>query len=145
MAAVRDAGTRQDTFVVRLTVDGVSFGIWDNKTGGDLDSDSTTYYPGGMRAQQDLGGRKTASNITLQRLYDRIDDHDKINILLAGVGRAKVTVAQRPMDENENEYGKTIVWNGRLKRVLPPDVNSESSSAAIYEIEITIKGAPVAI
>lgn len=145
MANVRDAGTRQDTFVIRVTVDGVSFGIWDKKTGGDMDSDTTTYYPGAMRAQQDLGGRATASNITVQRLYDRFDDHDRINVLLNGAGKAKVTISQRPMDEDENEYGKSIIWNGRLKRVLVPDVDSESSSAALVEIEVAIKGRPVAI
>ena len=143
--AVRDAGTRQDTFVIRLTLDGVSFGIWDKKDGGELDSDSTTYYPGAMKDQQDLGGRATAGNITLQRLYDRVDDHDKINTLLNAVGRGKITITQRPMDENGNEYGKAITWNGRLKRVTPPSVDSESSSAALYEIECTIKGRPVAI
>lgn len=143
--AVRDAGTRQDTFVIRLHINGESFGIWDKKTGGDLDSDTTTYFPGAMKDQEDLGGRATASNITLQRLYDRVDDHDRINTLLAGAGKAKVTVSQRPMDEDANEYGKSIIWSGRLKRVLPPDVDSESSSAALYEVEISVKGRPVAI
>lgn len=145
MAVVRDAGTRQDTFVVRLTIDGVSWGVWDKKTGGDLDSETTTYYPGNMAEQTDLGGRATAQNVTLQRNYDRFDDHDRANILLAGAGKAKCTVGQRPLDENENEYGKTIMWNGRLKRVLMPDVDSESSSAAMVEVEISIKGRPVLI
>lgn len=144
--AVRDAGTRQDTFAVRLTVNGESFGIWDKKTGGDLDSETTLYYPGAMRDQDDLGGRATAANIILSRLYDRVDDHDRINTLLAGVGRAKCTVAVRPMDENANEYGRSIIWNGRLKRAQPgPDVDSESGAAAVYEVEISIKGRPVAI
>lgn len=142
---VRDAGTRQDQFVVRLTINGANFGIWDKKTGGELDSETTTYYPGNMGAQQDLGGRPTAGNITLSRLYDRQGDHDIINTLLAAVGKGNVTVSQRPLDENNNEYGKSIIWNGRLKRVTPPDVDSESGTAAIYEIEISIKGKPVAI
>ena len=143
--AVRDAGTRQDTFVVRLTVNGADFGVWDKKTGGELDSEATIYFPGGMRQQQDLGGRKNAGNVTLQRLYDRIDDHDRISILLNASGRGKVTVSQRPMDENANEYGKSIVWNGRLKRVSPPDVDSESSTAALIEVEVSVKGYPTAV
>lgn len=145
MAAVREAGTRQDTFVVRVTLNGQSLGIWDKLDGGDADSDATTYFPGNMRAQQDLGGRKTTAPLTLSRLYDRIDDHDKINVLLAARGTGKVTVSQRPLDENENEYGKSITWNGRLKRVKTPAVDSESSSAALIEIEVTVKGSPVAI
>lgn len=143
--AVRDAGTRQDTFVVRLTINGESFGIWDKLDGGDLDSEATTYYPGAMKDQQDLGGRPTTQNVTLQRLYDRVDDHDRINTLFAAAGKGKVTITQRPMDTDGNEYGRSITWNGRLKRVKPPTVDSESSSAALYEIEITVRGKPVAI
>lgn len=143
--AVRDAGVREDQFVVRVTLDGVAMGVWDNKSGGDLDSDSTTYYPGNMGTQQDLGGRKTASNLTLQRLYDRFDDHDKINTWWAAVGKGQLTVSQRPLDDNDNEYGKALVWAGRLKRVAAPPHDSNSGSAAILEIEMTVKGAPVAI
>lgn len=145
MAAVRDNGTRQDTWVVRLTVDGENWGIWDKKTGGDSDSETTTYYPGGMKDQDDLGGRSTVGNITLQRNYDRIDDHARIQRLLNRQGKATVTISQRPMDQDGNEYGKSIHWNGRLKRVLPPDVDSESSTAALLEIECTIKGRPAVI
>lgn len=145
MTAVRDAGTRQDTFVVRLTINGATFGVWDKKTGGELDSDATTYWPGNMRDQQDLGGRATAGNITLQRLYDLFDDHDRANIYLAGAGKAQCSVSQTPLDQDGNEHGKSIIWNGRLKRVLIPDVDSESSSAAMIEVEITVKGRPAAI
>jgi hypothetical protein len=143
--AVRDAGTRQDTFALRVTLNGVSLGIWDKKTGGDLDSEATLYNPGAMMTQLNLGGRKTSANVSVQRLYDRFDDHDKINTLLAAVGHGAVSIAQRPMDEDGNEYGKSIIWNGTLKRVLIPDVDSESTTAAQVEIEVVVKGYPVAI
>lgn len=145
MATIRDQGTRQDTFVLRLTINGENWGIWDKKTGGDQDSDASTYYPGGMKDQVDLGGRSTASNITIQRLYDRADDHDRVERLLAAPGRAKYTLAQRPMDKDENEYGKSIVWTGTVKRCLPPDVDSESSTAAMIELELTVKGRPAVV
>lgn len=145
MPVLRDNGTRQDTFVIRVTVNGEDFGIWDKKTGGEVDSETTLYYPGAMRGQQDLGGRKTSGNLTLQRLYDIYDDHDRINTLLNAAGRGKVTVGIRPKDPDGNEHGRTITWNGRLKRVAPPDVDSESSSAALYEIEVSVKGYPTAI
>lgn len=141
-ATLRDNGTRQDTWVLRLHINGQDFGIWDKKTGGELDSESTVYYPGNMRGQQDLGGRKASGNITLQRLYDIYDDHDKIATLLNGAGRASAKVTQRPLDENGNEHGGFITWAGRLKRVTTPDVDSESSSAALYEVEISVKGYP---
>src|SRR5215831_18695795 len=126
----RTHGTRQDMFVVRLTVEGNSFGIWDKKTGGELDSDEVKYYPGGMNLPVTLGGKVTPGNLTLQRLYDRLDDHDRINDLFNAVGRGKVSVSQRPMDLNGDGYGKPVIWTGKLKRVLVPDVDSESTTAA---------------
>src|SRR5215831_13367164 len=111
----RQNGTRQDMWVVRLIVQGNSFGIWDKKTGGELDSDEVKYYPGGMNKAVSLGGRQLPGNITLQRLYDRVDDHQKIQTLLQTVGKGNISVSQRPMDFDGNGVGKTIHWTGRLK------------------------------
>jgi hypothetical protein len=143
--AVRNAGTRQDTFILRLTVAGNNYGVWDKKTGGELDSDDLKYNPGGMADTLSLGGRILPGNVVLQRLYDRKDDHDRINTLLNGVGKASVSLAQRPMDQDGNEYGKSIIYTGKLKRVNVPDVDSEANSAAMVEIEISIAGRPQAI
>jgi|SRR5215831_4013097 len=140
----RSNGVRQDMFVVRLLVAGNSWGIWDKKTGGEYDSDEVKYYPGGMNKVVSLGGRQTPGNITLQRLYDRIDDNERINTLLNGVGKISCTVSQRPMDLDGNGVGKTVYWTGKLKRVLVPDVDSEATSAALVEVEITVDGAPQA-
>lgn len=141
----RSAGTRQDTFQILVHLNGNSLGQWDKKTGGEVDSDENKYYPGGMQPPQDLGGRVTPGNVVLQRLYDRVDDHDKIQTLINAVGKGTVTVSQRPMDPNGNPYGKPIIWTGKLKRVNTPDVDGESSSAALYEIEVSVSNAPVSV
>jgi len=140
----RQAGTRQDMFVVRVTLMGNSLGIWDKKTGGEYDSDEVKYYPGGMNKVVSLGGRQTPGNITLQRLYDRIDDAGAINTLFNAVGKGAVTVSQRAMDLDGNGYGKPVYWTGKLKRVLFPDVDSEAQAAALIEIEVTVDGQPAA-
>jgi hypothetical protein len=142
---VRDAGTRQDTWVIRLHVDGIPFGIWDKKDGGEVDSDDIKYYPGGIVPRIKLCGMVTTGNVTLQRLYDRIDDHGKINTLIIGAGKAKIIVSQKPMDPDGNEIGKSITYTGKLKRVTPPATDSESTTAALYEIECTINGTPSAV
>lgn len=142
--AVRNKGTRQDTWQVVLIYEGNNWGLWDKKTGGATDSDEVTYYPGGMADRISLGGRVTYDNVTLQRLYDGIDDHQYINDLLNGVGKGHCEIHQRPMDINRNPYGKSVVWIGTLKRVLVPDVDSEATAAAMLELEITIGALPQA-
>lgn len=145
MPAVRNAGTRQDTWVVRVMINGNSFGVWDKKTGGELDSDDLKYYPGGMVDPEALGGRRTTANLVLQRIYDRLDDHAKINTILNAVGKGRVSVSQRPMDLDGNEFGNPIVWNGILKRCLVPDVDSEATAAAMIEIEVSVSGFPAKV
>lgn len=145
MAAVRDSGTRQDTWVVRLVVAGENFGIWDKKTGGEIDSDETKFTPGGMRPAVSLGGRVTPGNVTLQRMMDRRDDWDRLQTLINGTGKMQVTISQKPMDFDGNEYGHPLVYVGKLKRVSPSDVDSESSTVALYEIEVSIAAPPAVI
>lgn len=142
--ALRDNGTRQDTWAIRVYLNGQDFGIWDKKTGGEVDSESNLYYPGNMLDPVDLGGRVTTGNVTLQRLYDRDDDHPKINTLINQAGRGGIKIGIRPKDIDGNGYGAVVTYLGRLKRVSMPDIDSESQTAALVEIEITISGVPQA-
>jgi hypothetical protein len=139
---IRNSGTRQDTFVVRAKVGNGKWGIWDKRSGGELDSEDVKYYPGGMFEAISLGGRRTTGNVTLSRLYDKIDDQGTINDLFAAVGKKQIQITQRAMDLDGNEWGNPIMYLGILKRVTIPDVDSESTSAALIEIEATITGVP---
>jgi len=134
--------TRQDTWEVRLEVAGNNFGVWDKKTGGELDSDEVVYYPGGMDPKLSLGGRAMPGNITLQKIYDGVDDHQRVQALLNAVGRHSCKVTQQPLDFEGNRYGQKFMWSGKVKRVLVPDHDSEATGAAMIEVEITIEDRP---
>lgn len=136
-------GSRQDQFAITLHVSGHDYGFWDKKTGGELDSDEVKYYPGATDQSVTLGGRVTPGNVTLQRLYDRVDDDPFIQLLFNAVGKGAATVTQRPLDKNGTPFGNRITWLGTLKRVLVPDVDSEATGAALLEVEITVAGSPV--
>lgn len=136
---------REDMFVIELLINNSSFGIWDKKTGGDLDSDEVTYYPGGMVDRIALGGRVLPANITLSRIYDGVEDHARINTMLNAVGKGSCKVTQNPLDVNGNRYGKKVTWSGILKKVLVPNVDSETTAAAMIELEITVFGAVQAL
>jgi len=142
----RDNPTRSDTWQVRVQLDGGDImEVWDKKTGGEVDSEETKYYPGGMLDPISLGGRKTVGNLVLQRLYDLKQDHDRISYLIAGAGKRGIGIGIQPMDIDGVLYGKTIHYDGILKRVTFPEVDSEASTAALLEIEVTINGLPTMI
>jgi hypothetical protein len=141
--------TRQDTWQITLSVEHpqnpgsmINYGVWDKKSGGEVDSEEKVYHPGGMVPPISLGGRKTPGNVTLSRNYRLGRDHDNVQQLFDAVGGSRVVVAQQPLDKQGNVYGRPIVYNGTLKRVTPPEHDSEGSDAAMIEVEITIDGVP---
>lgn len=146
---LRAEGSRADTRDVRVSAydanGGLIFGdmTWDKRTGGEVDSDMVAFKPGNMAPQVSLGGTKTAGNVTLSRLfYNRPFTSTHLSKLLAAVGKGSVTISDQPLDRDGNVFGSPIVWNGILKRVTPPEHDSESSAAALIEIEVTIDGYP---
>jgi hypothetical protein len=122
----------------------IDYGIWDKKTGGGVDSEERIYYPGAMQPPISLGGRKTVTQVTLQRLYRLQRDHDPIQQLIDAVGRSTVEIHQTPMDIHGNIYkgGGPIVYNGTLKTLNLPEHDSEGNDPAYVEIVCTVASPP---
>lgn len=133
--------TRKDQWEVSLAVDGRSMGVYDVKTGGETDTDELTYKPGGMAPQISLGGMVTVAAIVISRLYRLDRDHLNVHWLLSRVGKGKCVVRQQALDIDGNVYGTNLTARGTLKRVTLPEVDSNSTDAAVIELEITPEGA----
>jgi hypothetical protein len=144
--------TRQDTYEVTVTVfrpgtkTPIIKGVWDKMSGGQVDSEETKYYPGGMVDPISIGGRRTAENVTVSRLYRIGRDHKDLQALINVVGRAPMTVSRQPLNTSgsKSDGADPIVWTGTLKRVTPPDVDSEGNAAGMIELEMTVDGFPTA-
>lgn len=134
------AGARQDTHAVSVEINGVDTGIWDKQGSGGVDSEETKYNPGGMVEAVSLGGRKTVENVTVSRLYDLDRDHVSVKTWINLVGKGQVKVIKQFMSQDGAIYGEPLVYTGTLKRVTPPELDSESSDAALIELEITTAG-----
>lgn len=140
---------RQDTRRVSVTVfrPGTDIpiikGIWDTKTGGQLDSEESLYHPGAMVTPISLGGRQNPENITLTRLCHVGRDWQAIPALMNGVGKSRVTITDDVLDFDGNDLGVGgLTWTGTLKRCQPPPANSEDSGPAMIEIEVTVETYP---
>lgn len=135
--------SRQDQYAVTVNVDGRDFGIWDKLSGGEIDSSETKYKPGNMGPAVSLGGSVEVGNVTVSVLYRLAvfqSSADQIHWLIGRVGKGQVTVNRQPLDTDGNAYGKALVYRGTLKTVTPPEIDSESSDAALLEMEITPAG-----
>jgi len=135
--------SRQDQYSVHVIVDGQDTGVWDKMTGGAVDSEESTYKPGGMAPSKVLGSTTETGTVTVSRLYDLNRDHNGlVQTLLATAGRARVSINKQPLDVNGVPFGSPLTYNGVLKSCAPPEVDSESADAALLAIEVSIEGIP---
>jgi hypothetical protein len=133
---------RKDQFRVTVTLNSADLGVWDKKTGGEVDSEETKYRPGGMAPPVALGGSRETTNVELERLFK--PDSEALGTLFAQAGRGTVGISQQPLDANGNPFGRPIVYTGVLKKVSAPEHDSESSDATMVAIEVTVNGLPAA-
>lgn len=131
---------RKDQNDVTVIIDGRNLGTWDVLTGGELDTNELVYKPGGMAPQISLGGIVTVGQVVCNRIYQLNRDHQTIHWLLSRVGKGKVVINKQPLDVDGNAYGTRLTYKGILKRVTPPEVDSNSTDAAIIELEMTPEG-----
>src|SRR3954471_3834197 len=114
---------RQDTRAVTVTIFkpgtdiAIMKGIWDKKSGGQVDSEETVYHAGAMADPISLGGRRTVENLTLSRLCRLDRDWQMIPALGAAAGKADVVMADQPLDFDGNVQGNALTYRGTLKRV----------------------------
>lgn len=132
---------REDTYSVRVTVAGRDLGTWDKMSGGKVAASETKYRPGGLADQVSLGGTRATDNVTVQKLYDA-NVHDLIQWLFDQVGKGFMVITKQPLDANGARLGKAIVYQGVLNGVTAPDVDSQSSDAALIELELSTAGSP---
>lgn len=147
-AASVDGPQREDTQDVNVKIryvlgngkiqpNWVDLGTWDKQSGGSLDSEETTYHPGGMADRISLGGRQIPENVTVSRIF-RHQDQDRLANLFNGVGKSPAVISVQGMDLDGNAYGTPVVWSGILKKVTPPPRDSEGTAAAMIELEFTV-------
>lgn len=130
--------TREDTWHVTVSVDGTSLGVFDNMSDAEADSEDAKYRPGSMDQEISLGGRRTLSNIKVDRYYDVYRDHTLSKWLFKRVGQSRITLGRTPMTIAKQIVGEPHWFGGTLKRVKEPDIDSMGSDAAKLELEFTI-------
>lgn len=130
---------REDTYNVRVSVDGTDLGTWDKMEGGELDSEELTYSPGGLGPTVALGGRRKVENVTVSKIYDPFI-HNYFHWLAERTGKGEMIVTRQPLDAEGVANGRIVVWAGKLKNVKAPDIDSEGNDAAIIELEMSCKG-----
>jgi hypothetical protein len=131
---------RQDTWLVTCSLEGKDLGIFDKKSGGEVDSDENKYPLGGMLGEISLGGRRTYGELTISRYYDADRDHPLRSSLHAAVGVGVGSIGVTPLDFHGNPQDGPTTYTATLRTFTMPEVDNESQDAAVLELVWTVYG-----
>lgn len=136
---------RQDNVYITASITDkaglLPLGRWEDRSGGQSDSASTTYAKAGLGGRKALGGRQEVANVIVKRLYDS-DMQAVIARLRKGAGKATMQVTEQTTnDEGEVEPGSpTETWKGILKSVHVSDRSTETNAAETIDLEMVVDG-----
>jgi hypothetical protein len=133
----------QRHFRVRASVNGVSLGQFDSRSGGGTSAENAKHTPGSAPSSQvALGGPRSTEDVTVSRAFVATRDHDLIRRFRPLCGLAEMTVTQSPLDKDGREFGRPDVWTGVLQMIGPPDYDANSSDVSTFDIVMTADGDP---
>ncbi len=117
-------------------------GIWDKKTGGDVEAEITKHRGGGMGEEESHGGQPSTSDVTLTRTNKRQGRNDVATrrLLRAMVGKADIVVTEQTLDKDGNSWDQPSVHRGTLKRVSGAEVDADSNETDMYEVGVSLNG-----
>lgn len=129
----------QSDSLVTVTVDGQPLGIFDTRTGGEVDSEPGKRHVGGQSAPNVYKSRPTTGDVTVSRGYERERDHELARRLELRAGRAEMSVSEQPLDDEGNPWGKPKTWTGKLKSVNTGDYDADSDEPRMLELVMVAK------
>jgi len=125
--------------------------FWAQKSGGDVQAETTKAYDGGKVFPQTLGGPPSVDDITVTAPYERERDWDLYSSVQAAVGQetADITVRNGKSSFNSGDVqaqqGGLQYSKALLKSVKGPDVDASSGSASTWSLTFTPNGAPTVV
>lgn len=125
--------------LITVTVDGVSLGVFDSLSGGNTAAEPAKHRPGGMGQERTYAGLSTQENVTVSRVYERERDHELLRSLASRAGRARMTISERPLDDDGLPWGRAVVRTGRLGPISRGDVDSTSGDPRMFELTCIVE------
>jgi hypothetical protein len=83
-----------------------------------------------------LGGFSSTENVTVSRLFKKGRDPGLIKWIRSRVGKGRMVVVVQTLDVDGNAYQAPETYIGVLQRFTPAEHDSNSSDAAMYELEL---------
>lgn len=136
-----DRASTASHFLVVATVDGISLGYFDTKTGGEPAGESTKRASATSPAKRSaLGGPTDLSDVVVSREFRYARDLAAWRSVRNRVGLASASVTVQPLDADRRPYGAPDIYTGILIGATPIEVDSDSSDVAMWSLTVQVDG-----
>ncbi len=123
----------QSQYLVTVTVDGRPIGVFDTRSGGEVEADVQKRKVGGGRTQT-YPSFATPADLTVSRGYERERDHDLSKWLERRCGLGQMVVTEQPLGTDGAAWGTPKIFTGVLKTVNTGEVDSDSNDPRMLEL-----------
>ena len=125
-------------WLISVTVDGQQLGIFDKKTGGDVQAKGNKHRPGGMGPERSYVSLPVYSDLKVNRVYERTRDHELVRTLIGKAGIVNASISEQPLDANGVVFGAPLIYTGRFLGVNQGDADSTSENPRMFELDIEV-------
>ncbi|GAB3867383.1 hypothetical protein GCM10028801_41250 [Nocardioides maradonensis] len=131
--------TNQNNSRITVFIDGNPIGVFDKRTGGEVDADGLEIRHTGEGPKLSATRRQTYGDVVVTREYERERDHDLCRGLKPRAGRAQMVVSEQLLDDDGNAWGTPDTYTGILKTVNGGDADAASTDAKDLELTMVCK------
>jgi hypothetical protein len=112
-------------------------GTFDTMSGINATAENTKHRRGGMGKSRSLGGPSSLDDITVGRDYDLARDHGNFHWLVNANGKATFNATGYELDDDDREYGRPFILDGKIIEVHGPEHDSNSADVAMFELVLS--------
>jgi len=140
--------TQEQNYSVVLYVGGgsianaKSLGVFDKFDGGEIDSETKTYRPGGMAEAEVLVGLASTGEVKISKGFDAEKDGAMKKWLNSQIGSYAAAIKTPLKSDKSPVIEGQETFTGVVKSVSTPTHDSEGNSVSMIEVTLTIRGLP---
>lgn len=124
--------------LITATVNGRPLGVFDTRAGGSTGAEVQQHRAGGGTQKSYGSPKKTTSDVTITRTYERERDIAELaHWLRTQVGKIG-SVSEQPLDDDGVAWGRPTTFTGRFKDVDTGDADSDSDDRRVMTLMFTI-------
>lgn len=138
MSSTMPVGGTEQSVLVTISIDGVTFGTFNTFDGGDALAPAAQHRSGGQANMTSYRTLAKYSEASVSRIVNLAVDWEVVRQLIPAAGSVSCTATLQPLDADLNAYGKARVATGMFLGISGIKVDSDSESLQNFMLHMSV-------